>query len=106
MIQQALHASNMYQVHTKHMQDTVINAHKMIEICQNSERNKGPQERPLGHTADDRDRFWCLILGDFLLRAVEEKGLNPFVRVTLNTLVMDFLEEVTVGNSIKGFWEI
>ena len=57
MIQQALQASNMYQVHTKHMQDTVINAHKMIEICQNSERNKGPQERPLGHTADDRDRF-------------------------------------------------
>jgi len=32
------------------------------------------------HSADDRDRFHCLPLGDYMLRAVEEKGLNPFVR--------------------------
>jgi len=38
-----------------------------------------------------------------LLRAVEEKGLNPFVCVSPNTVVMNFLEEATVGNSIKGF---
>ena len=57
----------------------------------------GPQDRPWGHSADDRDRFWCLTLGDYLLRVVEEKGLNPFVCVSPNTVMMDFLEEATVG---------
>ena len=69
-----------------------------------SKKRTGPKTVPFG--TPDVSFLWILFLQKHLLRPTWEKWLDPGVDVAVNTVMMEFTEELFLRNLVKGLAEV